>query len=154
MTFDLRVPFIQPQGSSNTTVALEHVCLTLQLIFHIITLLPRSYLFFFLQSLKASSFSCLAAVSFSYALRCYAQGSTPERDLCEGMRKHLLSFGDSMTQQHDLAEVVHMPKFTNLNYKLGRWRARTIARAIIEIVVAYHHLAKLMHFTKTATEKT
>ena len=122
MTFDLRVPRKELEGSSNTTVALGHVCLTLQLIFHIIlTLLPRSYLLCVLQSLKAGQFqllgSCFFLLRTQWSTTFKAARKRPLR-----RRKHLFSFGDSMTQQHDLAEIVHMPKFTTLNYKLGCWR--------------------------------
>ena len=78
-----------------------------------ITLLPRSYLFCILQSLKASS-------CFFLLRRCKPARKRPLR-----RRKQLFSFGDSMTKQHDLAEIEKKCTFRNsqlLNYKLGHWK--------------------------------
>lgn len=92
-------------------VTLKEVC-SLQLTFHI-TLLPRSYLFRILQNLKASS-------CFFLLRSCKPARKRPLR-----RRKQLFSFGDSMTKQHDLAEIEKKCTCRNsqlLNYKLGQWK--------------------------------
>ena len=140
VTFDLRVPLIQPRFSR----VLEYYgCFRARLL-HTTVDIPYYTDFVtsklsFLRSTKFKSWA--VSVAWHLFLSPPHWGGTmfkAARKRPLRRRKHLFSFDDSMTQQHDLAEIVHMPKFTTLNNKLGRWRGSELGQSL-KLSVAYHN---------------